>query len=190
MWCPSRKFFYELYSVTQSFLLVFMWSSDKITVSNKKKTYPRAYQSISDNYIMFPQKYYSLLCQYELFTHTCSSKIAIVFRDAIFYLLWYNLIHWSKYIYNNSYFLMAQLLICCFIVIILYIERKCFLMRILPKIFPLSKSKLSGQFQMVLSKFFSNINQKYVCRKICIVSKVFGCIAGVYFLQCCMSWGS
>ena len=46
MWCPSRKFFYELYSVTQSFLLVFIWSSDKITVSNKKKTHPRAYQSI------------------------------------------------------------------------------------------------------------------------------------------------
>ena len=38
-WCPSEKFFYVLFSVTQSFFLLgFSWSPDNITASNKKST--------------------------------------------------------------------------------------------------------------------------------------------------------
>ena len=38
-WCPSHKFFYVPFSVTQSlFLLGFSWSPDNITASNKSST--------------------------------------------------------------------------------------------------------------------------------------------------------
>ena len=37
-WCPLRKFPYVFFSVTQSFLLGFSWSSDIITASNKINT--------------------------------------------------------------------------------------------------------------------------------------------------------
>ena len=46
-----------------------------------------------------------LLCQYELFMHTCVSKNAIVSKDVIFYLLRYNVIHWSSHIYKKYSFL-------------------------------------------------------------------------------------
>ena len=40
--CPSHKFFYVLFSVTQSlFLLSFSWNPDNITASNKKSTSKR-----------------------------------------------------------------------------------------------------------------------------------------------------
>ena len=35
----------------------------------------------------------------------------------------------------------------------------------------------------VVQMFFSDTNQKHVCWKICKVSKVFCCVAEVYFLQ-------
>ena len=40
----------------------------------------------------FCKKYYILLlpCQYGLFVQTCVSKNSIVFKDMIFYLLWYD----------------------------------------------------------------------------------------------------
>ena len=38
-WCPSHKFFYVLFSVTQPlFLLGFSWNSDNIAASNKNST--------------------------------------------------------------------------------------------------------------------------------------------------------
>ena len=42
-WCPSHKFFFVLFSVTQSFLLGFSWSSDNITVSKKKNTFKEGF---------------------------------------------------------------------------------------------------------------------------------------------------
>ena len=36
----------------------------------------------------------------------------------------------------------------------------------------------------------SGTNQKHVGWNICEVSKVFGCVAGAYFLSCRVSWGS
>ena len=107
-------------------------------------------------------------------------------HNAIFYLLWYNVIHWSNHTYKKSSFLsfnnllfsvnntgkvmsktdkvwyrwrewkmplcklhtfwMAAWLICCFIVMFFYIERKWLLMRNIATILPL-KSKFSGKFQ-------------------------------------------
>ena len=37
-WCPSHKFFYVLFLVTQFFLLGFSCSSDNTTANNKKNT--------------------------------------------------------------------------------------------------------------------------------------------------------
>ena len=38
--------------------------------------------------------------------------------------------------------------------------------------------------------FFSETNHKYFCRKMCKMSVFFGCVAGLYFSQCWVSWGS
>ena len=46
-----------------------------------------------------------LLCQCGLFMHTCVSKNVIVSKDVIFYLLRYNMIHWSSHIYKKYSFL-------------------------------------------------------------------------------------
>ena len=40
------------------------------------------------------------------------------------------------------------------------------------------------------SNVFFDIKQKYVFWKICKVRKVFDCIAGAYYFQCQVSWGS
>ena len=95
------------FSVTQFFLLGFLWSSDNVTAINKK-THPRAYQCIWDNYIAnFCTKniIISLLFQYGLLIHTYVSKIANASKDTIFYLHWHNVIRWSNHIYKKSSFL-------------------------------------------------------------------------------------
>ena len=46
-WYLSHKFFYVLFSVTQSFLLGFSWSSDNIPVSEKKEHF-QAKASVTD----------------------------------------------------------------------------------------------------------------------------------------------
>ena len=47
--CPAQKFFYVLFSVTQSlFLLSFSWSPDNITASNKKSTSKKSPTSLSE----------------------------------------------------------------------------------------------------------------------------------------------
>ena len=37
---------------------------------------------------------------------------------------------------------------------------------------------------------FSDTKQQHNCWKICKVRKVFGCVAGAYYFQCQVSWGS
>ena len=67
----SKEFLF--FSVTQAlFLLGFSWSSDTITVSNKKNT-KRAYQCIWNNYIIFTQKCYNFftLSMWVVYTHIC-----------------------------------------------------------------------------------------------------------------------
>ena len=88
-WCPSHKFFYVLISITQSlFLLCFLWSFDNITANNNKSTFkikPR------NNYLIFAQKYYNSTTSsmWVVYTNMCV-KNAVVSKDVIFYLFWYN----------------------------------------------------------------------------------------------------
>ena len=97
-WCFSHKFSYILFSVTQSFLLGFSWSSDNITVSKKTNTSKKEPASISEITKSNLQKniIVSLLCQCGLFIHTCVSTNSVVSKDVIFYLHWYNLMRWSR----------------------------------------------------------------------------------------------
>ena len=104
-WCPWHKFFYVLFSVTQSFLLGFSWSFDNITVSNKKNTFKKEPKSVSEITISHLQKNIIILCQCVLFIYTRVPKISLVSKDVIFYLLWYNVIRWSSYICKKTYFL-------------------------------------------------------------------------------------
>ena len=98
--CFSHKFFYILFSATQSFLLRFSWSCDNTTASNKKrKNLPEITVSYLQKNIIIP-----LLCQCELFIHKCVSKNSIVSKDVIFYLLWYKVICWSSQICKNLIF--------------------------------------------------------------------------------------
>ena len=105
-WCPSHKFFNVLFSVTQSFLLGFSWSSGNIIVSKEEEhIQERAYQCIWKNYIIFARKnVIPLLCQCGVFIHTYVSKNSVVSKDVIFYLLWYNTIRWSSHICRNLLF--------------------------------------------------------------------------------------
>ena len=95
------------------------------------------------------------------------------------------------------------------VILLSYIERKCFLKRNLATFLPL-KLKLSRKFQsfspidgrieilkivefpkvsikmknfktFYKANILSDINQKQVCWKICKVSQVFSCVLGVYF---------
>ena len=110
-WCPSHKIFLVLfverhsfrivsgdYSVTQSFLLealiILQWTT--------RKTRPRACLCIWDNYITFAQNCYNSTCQYGLFISSRVSKIVIVSKSAIIYLLWYNMMRWSSHIYTKN----------------------------------------------------------------------------------------
>ena len=94
--------------ITQSlFLIGFSWSSDNITASNKMSTSKIEPTSISGITIKYFQEHFiiPLLCQCGLFIHKCVPKKSIVSKDVIFYLLWYNMIHWSSHICQKSSFL-------------------------------------------------------------------------------------
>ena len=93
-WCLSHKFFFALFSVTQSlFLLGLSWNPD-IVASTKKSTSKKQPTSISEITISYLHKniIISLLGQCRLFIHTCVSKNSVVSQDVIFYLLWYNML--------------------------------------------------------------------------------------------------
>ena len=106
-WYPSRKFSLYFFSVTQSILLGFSWNSNNIKVSKKKSTFKKEPTSISEITISYLHKkiIIPLLCQCGFFIHTYVSKKSIVSKDAIFYLLWYNLIRWSSHICKKPSFL-------------------------------------------------------------------------------------
>ena len=65
----------------------------------------RASQCIWSNYITFSQKYYNStnLSMWVVYA-TWVSKNSVVYQDAIFYLLWYNVIRWSSHISKNLLF--------------------------------------------------------------------------------------
>ena len=70
-----------------------------------RKTHPRAYQCIWDNYVILPLKYCNSTTLSIWVVYACVSKNAIVSKDVIFYLLRYNMILWSSHIYKKYYFL-------------------------------------------------------------------------------------
>ena len=94
-WCPSHRFLSVLSSVTESFLPDFPRNTDNNAASRRKNSS----NSLS---IWRKNNITSILCQYGLFIDTCVSKNAIVCKDAIFYLLWYNMIRWSSHTYKKS----------------------------------------------------------------------------------------
>ena len=75
-WYHLHKFFYLLFSVTQSFLLGFSWSSDNITASKKQSILKKKPASVPEITKSYFQKniIISLLCQCGLLIHTCVSK--------------------------------------------------------------------------------------------------------------------
>ena len=85
-WCPSHKIFYVLFSVTQSFFLVFSGSSDNNTVSKKTSTSKKEPTSMSEITISYLHKniIVPLLCQCGLFIHTSDSKNSVVSKDVVF----------------------------------------------------------------------------------------------------------
>ena len=104
----SHKYFYLLFnSVTQSFLL--SHEAQIILQLAARKTHPRAYQCIWDNYIdrICNKISFYCFCQYRLFIDTCASKNVIVSKNVIFYLLdiWYAeaVIH-TKYLFISYFF--------------------------------------------------------------------------------------
>ena len=70
-----------------------------------RKTHPRAYQCIWDNYVILPLKYCNSTTLSIWVVYACVSKNAIVSKDVIFYPLRYNMILWSSHIYKKYYFL-------------------------------------------------------------------------------------
>ena len=133
----------------------------------------------------------SLLSQCGLFIHTCVSQSSCLSKDEIFYLLWYNVIRWSGHICNTwewlskidkawqsgigwkislckwHTFWMAQCLICYFIVMLYYIEKKWLLMRNLATMLPL-KFNLSGKFL-----HFNTIDRSMEMLKISWIFRIF-----------------
>ena len=75
-----HKFFYGLFSLTQSFLLSFSWSSDNITASNKKSTCKKEPISVSEIAISYLNKNIIIpqLCQCGLFVQTCVPENSLV----------------------------------------------------------------------------------------------------------------
>ena len=110
----------KVVSLTKTFLCTFFCSSIFIPYwfliklwkyySNKKNTPKKKPTSISEitSYIIFAQKYYNstTLSMWVVYTHMLS-KNSIASKDLIFYLLWYNVIRWSRtsHICKISYFL-------------------------------------------------------------------------------------
>ena len=97
----SSVFFF---SVTQSFLLGFSWSSDDITVSKKKSPFKKEPTSISEITISYLHQniIIPLLCQCGLFIHTCVSTNSVMSKDVIFYLFWYDLMRWSSHVCKKN----------------------------------------------------------------------------------------
>ena len=97
-WCPSHKFFYALFSVTQTlFLLGFASNPGSITATNKKNTSKEVPTSISEITIIYLHKnIIPPLCQCGMFIQIVS-KNSTASEDVIFYLLWYNVISWSSF---------------------------------------------------------------------------------------------
>ena len=85
-WCPSHKFFYVLFSVTQSlFLLGFSWSLDSITASNKKNTSKKEPTSVSEVTTIFaPKKFNSTNLSMWVVYATSVSKNSVMYQDVIF----------------------------------------------------------------------------------------------------------
>ena len=79
-WCPLQKFFYALFSVTQSlFLLDFSSSPGNIIASNKKSTSKKVPASISEITIKYLYKNIIIppLCQCGLFIQIVCLKIQL-----------------------------------------------------------------------------------------------------------------
>ena len=102
----SHKFFHELFFGTQLlFFLGFLWSS-YITARNKDSTSKKESTSVSEMTILiFAQNIIiPLLCQCGLFIYTCVSENSVVFKNVIFYILWLNVMCWSRNICEKSSF--------------------------------------------------------------------------------------
>ena len=79
-WSPSHKFFYVLFSVTQSlYHLGFSWSPDNITASNKNSTPKKELSSVSEMTIQYLHKnlIIPLPLQCELFIEHVYLKIQL-----------------------------------------------------------------------------------------------------------------
>ena len=97
-WCPSHKFLYVLFSVTQSlFLLGFSSSPGNITASIKTSKSKKVLISISEITTKYLHKniIISPLCQSGLFIQNMCLKIQLRLKMWFFYLLWYNMLSWS-----------------------------------------------------------------------------------------------
>ena len=138
--------------------------------------------------IIIPQ-----LCHFRLFIDTCASENTIVSKDLTFYFPWYNVLCWTSHItYSKTIFfspfhsLVLEKSTCCFIIILLYIERKWLLKRKLTTIL-LLKSKWPGKFpyywwkywnskktvelskiliEIIISKHFTSPKQRAASRKL------------------------
>ena len=88
--------------VSHEALIILQWAT--------RKTHPRAYQCIWDNYIIFARKILLFLCFVNIGC-LCVSKNAVVSKDEFFYLLSYNMICWFSHIYKKSYFLSFSILL-------------------------------------------------------------------------------
>ena len=85
--CPSNKFFYALFPVTQSlFLLGLSWSPENITTSNKKSTSKKKPTSVSKITMQYFHKniIIPLLCQCELFIQHVCLKIQLCLKMLFF----------------------------------------------------------------------------------------------------------
>ena len=94
-WCSSHKFFYVLFSVTQSFLFGFSWSSDNIARSNKKNTSG----SLS---VYLRQLYNNVGC---LYIHVCLKMLLYLKMEFFtsFDITWYaEVAIYTKFIFSHS----------------------------------------------------------------------------------------
>ena len=103
-WCPSNKFFYALFSVTQSLLI--LGSNHSLTILQRatKRTHPRKSIPKHLKYYLHKNILIPLLCQCELFIHTYVSENLIASKYLIFYLFWYNVIRCRSHISKNLLF--------------------------------------------------------------------------------------
>ena len=96
--CPSHKFLYVLFSVTQfSFLPGFSSSPGNITASISQNTSKKVPTSISEITIKYLYKNLRIppLCQSGLFIQNVSLKIQLLLEMWFFYLLWYEVQNWN-----------------------------------------------------------------------------------------------